>query len=117
MTKRKKAGAHPASNARGKARAEHKQEGDLKPARMSGYGMLGELDRYLYGEGRHYRIYEKLGAHPLTYHGQAGYYFAVWAPHAASVSVVGDFNGWNPDLNPMTQAEDSGIYEDRKSVV
>lgn len=50
MTKRKKAGAHPASNARGKARAEHKQEGDLKPARMSGYGMLGELDRYLYGE-------------------------------------------------------------------
>ena len=46
MTKRKKAGAHPASNARGKARAEHKQEGDLKPARMSGYGMLGELDRY-----------------------------------------------------------------------
>ncbi len=111
MTKRKKAGAHPASNARGKARAEHKQEGDLKPARMSGYGMLGELDRYLYGEGRHYRIYEKLGAHPLTYHGQTGYYFAVWAPHAASVSVVGDFNGWNPDLNPMTQAEDSGIYE------
>ncbi len=74
-------------------------------------GVLGELDRYLFGEGRHYQIYQKLGAHPLTYRGQSGYYFAVWAPHAAAVSLVGDFNSWNPDASPMTPVEDSGIYE------
>ena len=62
---------------------------------------IGELDRYLFGEGRHYQIYQKLGAHPFTYQNQAGYHFAVWAPHAKAVSVVGDFNGWDPDANPM----------------
>lgn len=72
---------------------------------------LSELDRYLYGQGSHYKIYEKLGAHPYTYEGQDGYYFAVWAPHAAAVSVVGDFNNWNSDANPMTALETSGIYE------
>ena len=72
---------------------------------------MSELDRYLYGQGSHYRIYEKLGAHPYTENGQDGYYFAVWAPHAKSVSVVGDFNSWNPDANPMTVLETSGIYE------
>lgn len=72
---------------------------------------ISELDRYLYGQGSHYRIYEKLGAHPYTENGQDGYYFAVWAPHAKSVSVVGDFNSWNPDANPMTVLETSGIYE------
>lgn len=85
-----------------------------KSAKPDGLGVLGELDRYLYGEGRHYRLYEKLGAHPLTYNGKPGYYFAVWAPHAESVSVVGDFNGWDLDANPMTPATpagESGIYE------
>lgn len=72
---------------------------------------ISELDRYLYGQGSHYRIYEKLGAHPYTENCQDGYYFAVWAPHAKSVSVVGDFNSWNPDANPMTVLETSGIYE------
>lgn len=80
-------------------------------SKMSGLGVIGELDRYYYGEGRHYKIFEKLGAHPFTYQGKDGYYFAVWAPHAVSVSVVGDFNGWNPDLNPMMPVKDSGIYE------
>lgn len=74
-------------------------------------GIIGELDRYLFGEGRHYQIFEKLGAHPVTYKGKAGYHFSVWAPHAESVSIVGDFNGWNPDSDPMKPVEDSGIYE------
>lgn len=72
---------------------------------------ITEVDRYLFGNGTHYEIYEKLGAHPMTINGKKGVYFAVWAPHAASVSLVGDFNGWNPDANHMTPLEDSGIYE------
>lgn len=77
----------------------------------SGLGVIGELDRYLYGEGRHYQLFEKLGAHPITYQGRQGFYFAVWAPHAEAVSVVGDFNGWDLDSTPMMPVEDSGIYE------
>ena len=74
-------------------------------------GFITELDRYLYNNGRHYEIYEKLGAHPKIYNGKQGMYFAVWAPHASQVGVVGDFNGWNPDLNPMIPLADSGIWE------
>ncbi|MTK06770.1 MAG: 1,4-alpha-glucan branching protein GlgB [Hungatella sp.] len=74
-------------------------------------GFITELDRYLYNNGRHYEIYEKLGAHPKTCDGKQGMYFAVWAPHASQVGVVGDFNGWNPDLNPMVPLADSGIWE------
>lgn len=74
-------------------------------------GIITEVDRYLFGEGTHYEIYEKLGAHLMTCKGKKGVYFAVWTPHAASVSVVGDFNNWNPDATPMTLLETSGIYE------
>lgn len=74
-------------------------------------GIIGELDRYLYGEGRHYKIFDKLGAHPITYQGKSGYYFAVWAPHAEEISVVGDFNSWDLYANPMKEVENSGIYE------
>ncbi|MDF2886417.1 MAG: 1,4-alpha-glucan branching enzyme [Lacrimispora sp.] len=74
-------------------------------------GFITELDRYLYNNGRHYEIYEKLGAHPKTCSGKQGMYFAVWAPHASQVGVVGDFNGWNSDLNPMVPLADSGIWE------
>ena len=74
-------------------------------------GFITELDRYLYNNGRHYEIYEKLGAHPKICNGKQGMYFAVWAPHASQVGVVGDFNGWNPDLNPMIPLADSGIWE------
>ena len=77
----------------------------------AGTGFLTQMDRYLYGEGTHYEIYEKMGAHPKTYRGKDGMYFAVWAPHAAAVSVVGDFNNWDPDKTPMKQLETSGIYE------
>lgn len=76
-----------------------------------GTGFITEVDRYLYNNGRHYEIYEKLGAHPETYKGNDGMYFAVWAPHGAEVSVVGDFNGWNPEANPMNPLADSGIWE------
>lgn len=77
----------------------------------AGIGFITEVDRYLFGNGTHYEIYDKLGAHHQTLNGADGYYFSVWAPHAAAVSVVGDFNGWNPDANPMECLEQSGIYE------
>ena len=76
-----------------------------------GLGFITELDRYLFGQGTHYKIFEKLGAHPKTYKGKAGMYFAVWAPHAKAVGVVGDFNGWDPDAAPMSPLADSGIHE------
>ena len=73
--------------------------------------IISEMDRYLFGQGTHYEIYEKLGAHPMTLNGTKGVYFAVWAPHAVSVSLVGDFNNWDPESHPMTLLETSGIYE------
>ena len=72
---------------------------------------LTQSDDYLFGLGRHYEIYEKLGAHPTTEDGEAGVYFAVWAPHAQSVSVVGNFNEWTPKQHLMSRREDSGIFE------
>jgi len=77
----------------------------------AGLGVISEMDRYLFGNGTHYEIYKKLGAHPMSVGGKEGVYFAVWAPHAAKVSVVGDFNHWDPQINPMEVLETSGIYE------
>ena len=57
---------------------------------------FGELDQYLFGQATHYDIYKKLGAHPVTQNGKSGTYFAVWAPNAEDVSVVGEFNDWDP---------------------
>ena len=57
--------------------------------------LIREEDLYLFNEGSHFRLYEKLGAHPLTDSNQEGTYFAVWAPDARQISVVGDFNGWD----------------------
>jgi len=69
-------------------------------------------DVYLFKEGTLYRAYEKLGAHPTVVDGRAGTRFAVWAPNAEGVSVVGDFNGWNPDPHPLQARWDqSGIWE------
>ena len=76
-----------------------------------GTGFITDLDRYLFGQGTHYKIFEKLGAHPKTYRKKPGMYFAVWAPHAKAASVVGDFNNWDPEASPMKPLEDSGIYE------
>ena len=69
-------------------------------------------DIYLFRQGRHFRLYDKLGAHVMTINGVAGVYFAVWAPNAREVSVVGDFNNWQPDAHPLRLREDdSGIWE------
>ena len=68
-------------------------------------------DLYLFAEGKHYQIYDKLGAHPMTIDGVRGTYFAVWAPHARAVSVVGNFNLWDGRLHPMRTLQVSGVYE------
>ena len=71
---------------------------------------IGELDQYLFGQGNHYEIYEKMGAHKVTYKGKEGVYFAVWAPNARRVAVVGDFNGWDFEADYMERQEPVGIY-------
>ncbi|MEF9945351.1 MAG: 1,4-alpha-glucan branching protein GlgB [Lachnospiraceae bacterium] len=71
---------------------------------------IGELDHYLFGQGTHYEIYKKLGAHLVKDGHTEGAYFAVWAPHAKAVSVVGEFNEWNVEANPMERGEPLGIY-------
>ncbi len=70
-----------------------------------------DMDQYLFGQGTHYDIYKKLGAHPVKQDGVSGVYFAVWAPNAQKVSVIGDFNGWNPDADPMEKAGPIGVYQ------
>ncbi len=72
---------------------------------------LGELDLHLVGEGRHEELYERLGAHVRELGGVTGTAFAVWAPNARSVSVVGDFNSWDGRLHPMRSLGSSGIWE------
>ena len=72
---------------------------------------IGELDQYLFGQGNHYEIYKKLGAHAVCKDEQEGIYFAVWAPNAKKVSVVGEFNDWDEKVNPMERKEPLGIYD------
>src|SRR5262249_59059111 len=69
--------------------------------------LLSDQDLYLFNEGTHLRLWEKLGAHPVD----GGVYFAVWAPNAEHVSVIGDFNDWNPARHPLRPRERSGIWE------
>jgi 1,4-alpha-glucan branching enzyme len=73
--------------------------------------LLSNDDLYLFNEGRHYRLYQKLGAHLTKFNGIEGTYFAVWAPNAEKVSVTGDFNGWNQDIHRLSPCEQSGIWE------
>ena len=70
-----------------------------------------ELDQYLFGQGTHYDIYRKLGAHPVKEGDEEGVYFAVWAPNAQGVSVIGEFNEWDEQANPMTKAGPIGVFE------
>ena len=72
---------------------------------------ITEMDRYLFGQGTHYEIYKLMGAHPTKQKGKDGVYFAVWAPRAQEVAVVGDFNGWDPNKNIMKCDNDMGIYQ------
>ncbi len=71
---------------------------------------ISELDQYLFGQGNHYEIYKKLGAHKVKKGKKEGVYFAVWAPNAKSVSVIGEFNEWDIEANPMERQESVGIF-------
>jgi 1,4-alpha-glucan branching enzyme len=73
--------------------------------------LLTQDDLYLFNEGTHYRLYDKLGAHPLSVDGTSGTYFAVWAPNAAEVSVMGEFNRWDKASHALRPRRDSGIWE------
>jgi 1,4-alpha-glucan branching enzyme len=73
--------------------------------------LLTDDDLYLFNEGNHYRLYEKLGAHPISKDGVEGTYFAVWAPDAEQVSVIGDFNGWVKGRHQLRSKGQSGIWE------
>jgi 1,4-alpha-glucan branching enzyme len=72
---------------------------------------LSQDDLYLFNEGSHLRLYEKLGAHPMSAAGVEGTYFAVFAPNAVEVTVIGDFNGWNETSHPLNARGNSGIWE------
>jgi 1,4-alpha-glucan branching enzyme len=75
------------------------------------FTLITDDDLYLFNEGSHFRLHEKLGSHPVEVDGTAGTYFAVWAPNCQSVSVVGDFNGWDPRPDPLRSRSGSGIWE------
>jgi 1,4-alpha-glucan branching enzyme len=73
--------------------------------------LLTDDDLYLFNQGSHFRLYEKLGAHPMEREGNEGAHFAVWAPDAQKVYVMGDFNGWDKASHPLRPREKSGIWE------
>jgi len=73
--------------------------------------VLGPIDDLLMAEGTHFRLYDKLGAHPIDHQGVSGIHFSVWAPNARRVSVVGDFNDWNPFRHVMRRRKDVGVWE------
>ena len=71
---------------------------------------ISETDAYLFGNGTHYDIYKKLGAHPSEENGEKGFFFAVWAPNAEAVHVIGTFNNWDEEKYPMKKLNDGGIW-------
>ncbi|MFV0114190.1 GlgB N-terminal domain-containing protein, partial [Staphylococcus aureus] len=73
--------------------------------------VLGPIDDLLMVEGTHKRLYDKLGAHEIEHEGATGIHFAVWAPNAQRVSVVGDFNNWNGARHTMRRRGDAGVWE------
>ena len=70
-----------------------------------------DMDQYLFGQGNHYDTFRKLGAHTVKHEGKKGVHFAVWAPHAHRVHVIGEFNGWDQESHEMKRLEPLGIYE------
>ena len=82
----------------------------MKEKRTEGEVFISEADQYLFAQGTHYDIYKKLGAHPSIQDGEKGMFFGVWAPNAASVHVVGTFNGWNEAAHPMKKLGEGGIH-------
>ena len=81
------------------------------PEQVKDSTQLTSYDLHLFNEGKHNRLFEKFGAHLVEVDGKRGTYFAVWAPDAERISVVGDFNGWNSDSHPMNPRGDSGVWE------
>src|SRR5437870_13124909 len=75
------------------------------------FSLLTDNDMYLFNEGTHYRLYDKLGARFLTHDGIEGTYFAVWAPDAEQVAIIGDFNSWNKTSHPLRPRANSGIWQ------
>ncbi|NML93248.1 1,4-alpha-glucan branching protein GlgB [Novosphingobium olei] len=73
--------------------------------------VLGPTDDFLIGQGTHFRLFDKLGAHPIDHEGASGVHFAVWAPNASLVAVVGDFNDWDHRRHPMRKRADTGVWE------
>jgi 1,4-alpha-glucan branching enzyme len=100
MTPRKSAGRQPPSE-------------DTPPPEPVDFSvsLLSDTDLYLFNEGNHHRLYEQLGAHPLNTGDASGTYFAVWAPNARDVSVIGDFNGWDRASHHLRQRGVSGVWE------
>lgn len=88
------------------------ESGNTNQANVISYSLFTDFDINLFKSGKHFRLYEKLGAHVTEHNGQSGTYFAVWAPNAKKVSVVGDFNYWNPDEHILqVRWDSSGIWE------
>ena len=115
--------AHPVAGAPGLFVAELSKKAAYR-LRWQGHGatwegddpfrfgpVLGELDEYLLGEGNHKRLWQVLGAHVITHEGVAGTHFAVWAPNAERVSVVGGFNAWDGRRHPMRRRGGTGVWE------
>lgn len=87
-----------------------KDKMDRQPVRYD-ISLLSDDDLFLFNEGSHYRLYEKLGAHPVTVDGVEGTYFATWAPNARQVFVIGEFNRWDKSSHPLCPKGQSGIWE------
>ena len=111
----KKTAAKPAVKKAEPAKKSAAKAADKKPAKQEAKALdpvfLTEYDRYLFGKGRDYKIYQKMGAHPAELDGKKGWHFAVWAPHAKAVSIVCDRNNRDPEANYMMPLEKSGIFE------
>ncbi|MBD5551092.1 MAG: 1,4-alpha-glucan branching protein GlgB [Lachnospiraceae bacterium] len=88
--------------------AKKKNTLDTRPEEKKVF--ISEADQFLFAQGTHYDIYKKLGAHPSEEDGEKGYFFGVWAPNAAEIFVIGEFNGWNETANPMKKLGDGGIW-------
>src|SRR5205823_1143383 len=82
----------------------------VRPGTITG-SRFSDFDLHLLAEGTHYRSYQKLGAHVVELNGTVGTDFAVWAPHAREVAVIGDFNGWDPAADRMQRRGSGGVWE------
>jgi 1,4-alpha-glucan branching enzyme len=95
----------------GRPRARRPAAGGPGKSAPPKFSLLTDDDLHFFNEGTHLRMYEKLGAHPVAGNGAAGVFFAVFAPNAQSVSVMGDWNGWNKGAEPLRHRGQSGIWE------